>query len=405
VLDFTRQTMDMQQSAGPWPASLASGTLLSMFGSSPQRIDFSAKRRYLSPEWTLVAILGAVVLISLLHYLTPQSQAHWHILYQRAYHIPILVGAVAYGLRGGLGIATLTALLYLPHIFLHWGHEPLYRSSQLAEIVLFLVFGAVAGLLIDRVRQEKEQHRKTAEELAGAYNQLHATFNRLRLVDRLSALGALSAGMAHEIRNPLGSITGAMEILESMTPEEDRRREFVEIVQKEMHRLSAIVTRQLDLVRSSPPERAPCDPAGVIESVAGLARRQAEHQKVEISVELAGELPTIEADEQGLRQVLLNLFLNAIQAMPRGGYVTVRADADAEHLRMVVEDEGPGLSAEAVGRAFDPFYTTKQRGTGLGLSIAFQIVDQHGGDLRVENRAEGGARFVIELPLATEGSA
>jgi two-component system sensor histidine kinase HydH len=364
-----------------------------------------SKPSYLSPKWTLGAILGAVVLISVLHYLTPQSQAHLHILYQRAYHIPILVGAVAYGLRGGLGIATLTALLYLPHIFLQWGHEPLYRSSQLAEIVLFLLFGAVAGLLIDRVRQEKEQHRETAEELASAYNQLHATFNRLRLVDRLSALGALSAGMAHEIRNPLGSITGAVEILESMTPDQDPRREFVGIVHKEMSRLSAIVTRQLDLVRSSPPERAPCDVAGVVESVTELARRQAEQQQIDISVELAGGLPTIEADEQGLRQVLLNLFINAIQAMPEGGHVTVRADADAGRLRIAVEDEGPGLSAEAMERAFDPFYTTKQRGTGLGLSIAFQIVDQHGGDLRVENRAEGGARFVIELPIATEGGA
>ena len=356
-------------------------------------------RRPLNPRWTLVGILGAVVTISLLHYFTHPTHVHWHVVYQRAYYIPILVGAVAYGLNGGLGVATLTAVLYLPHVLLQWGHEPLYRSSQLAEIVLFLVFGALAGILIDRVRQERERHRKTAEELAEAYSQLHATFNRLRLVDRLSALGALSAGMAHEIRNPLGSITGAVEILEEMTPPEDRRREFVDIVQKEMKRLSTIVTRQLDLVRSSPQERAPCDLRQVVESVTELARRQAEQQEVQISVEQDGKLPIIEADEQGLRQAVLNLLINAIQSMPDGGRVQVRTAAAGDLLRIIVEDEGPGLSAEALEHGFDPFFTTKRQGTGLGLSIAFQIVDQHAGDLRAENRDEGGARFVIELPV------
>jgi signal transduction histidine kinase len=370
-----------------------------MLGSRAPIPDDSVVRRHLNPRWTLVAILGAVVTISLLHYLTHPSHVHWHVIYQRVYYIPILVGAVAYGLQGGLGVATLTAVLYLPHILLQWGHEPLYRSSQLAEIVLFLVFGAFAGILIDRVRQEREKHRKTAEELAEAYSQLHATFNRLRLVDRLSALGALSAGMAHEIRNPLGSITGAVEILEEMTPQEDQRREFVDIVQKEMNRLSTIVASQLDLVRSTPQERAPCDLRRVVKSVTELSRRQAEQQEVKISVELDEEFTTVEADEQGLRQAVLNLLINAIQSMPDGGQVRIRADSNGDRLRIIVDDEGPGLSAEALEHAFDPFFTTKQHGTGLGLSIAFQIVDQHGGDLRAENRDDGGARFVMELPV------
>jgi signal transduction histidine kinase len=181
---------------------------------------------------------------------------------------------------------------------------------------------------------------------------------------------------------------------------EDRRREFVDIVQKEMNRLSAIVARQLDLVRPSPQERSPCDLRRVVESVTELARRQAEQQGVEISVELGGEFPTVEADEQGLRQAVLNLLINAIQTMPDGGHVWVRTESEGDRLRIIVDDEGPGLSAEALEHAFDPFFTTRQHGTGLGLSIAFQIVDQHGGDLRAENRDDGGARFVMELPVS-----
>nr|NIQ19579.1 sensor histidine kinase [Gammaproteobacteria bacterium] len=223
-------------------------------------------------------------------------------------------------------------------------------------------------------------------------------FQRMRLLDRLSALGALSAGIAHEIRNPLGGVSGAVEILDSMTTPDDERHEFVGIVKKEIDRISTIVTRQLDLVRTDPPERVPCDVVRVIDSVVDLVRKQAADQGVAVEVRMDDAIPTIEADEQGLRQAILNLMINGIQAMPRGGEVRVFLHFDRDRVRIIVEDEGPGLTAEALEHAFDPFYTTKHGGTGLGLSIAFQIVDQQGGDLRVENRDAGGARFTLELP-------
>ncbi|NIM61087.1 MAG: sensor histidine kinase [Acidobacteria bacterium] len=350
-------------------------------------------------HWTFTSILLGVLVISLLHYLTPPSHAHWHVVYQRLYYIPILFGAVMYGIRGGLTVACLTAGSYLPHILLHWQHQPLYRSNQLAEVVLFLVFGAVSGLLIDRVNREKERHRKTSEELAEANAQLRSTFQRMRLIDRLSALGALSAGIAHEIRNPLGGVSGAVEILDSMTDREDERHEFVGIVKKEIARISTIVSRQLDLVRTNPSERAPCDVTHVVESVVGLVRNQAEKQGVVVEIRTAHDLPTIEADEQGLRQAVLNLLINGIQAMPGHGTITISTRKTKDHVSIIVDDEGPGLSPEALEHVFDPFYTTKAEGTGLGLSIAFQIVDQHGGDLKAENRDGGGARFTLELPI------
>ncbi|NNE35786.1 MAG: sensor histidine kinase [Rhodothermales bacterium] len=349
-------------------------------------------------RWGLVGVLTGVVAISLLHYLTHASHEHWHVIYQRLYYIPILVGAVMFGVRGGLAVATLTAVTYLPHILLQWQHDPLYRSSQLAEIVLFLIFGAVSGLLIDRVNRERERNRKTAEQLANANEELRSTFQRLRLLDRLSALGALSAGIAHEIRNPLGGVSGAVEILESMTGPDDQRHEFVGIVKKEIARISTIVSRQLDLVQTNPPDPAPCDVVHVVESVIALVRKQAEGQGVAVELHVGSGVPVIEADEQGLRQAILNLLLNAVQAMPQGGSVTVSVQAKSGRVSVIFEDRGPGLSDEALQRAFDPFYSTKREGVGLGLSIAFQIIDQQGGDLRVVNRTHGGARFTLEIP-------
>jgi signal transduction histidine kinase len=344
-------------------------------------------------------LIAAVVAVSVCHYLTPPAYVHWHIVYQRLYYLPILFGAFWYGLSGGLVVALVTSVLYLPHIVLHWGHEPLYRSNQLAEILLFLVIGSVAGLLIDRIRREREEHRRTAEELSRAYDQLQTTFERLRLVDRLSALGALSAGMAHEIKNPLGSIMGSIEILESEVQEGDSKREFVEILKKEIQRLSEIVSNHLDLVRPGTPQRELHDLQGIVESVVELTTQQAAKQGVRLRVDVAGDPPRIMIDGQQVRQAVLNLVINAIQALPRGGQVRVRVEGDARHVRVVVDDDGPGLDEEMLRRAFEPFFTTKEGGTGLGLSIAFQIADQHGGDLRAENRSAGGARFCLELPV------
>jgi len=344
-------------------------------------------------------LIGAgLLLISFCHYLTPAEHYHWHVIYQQIYYIPILLGAVWYGLRGGILASVAASTLYIPHILLHWSHVPLYRFSQMVSILMFLIFGALGGHLIDRLRQEREVQRETAVQLRRANEQLHATFERLRLVDRLSALGALSAGMAHEIRNPLGSIAGAIEILENEIPEGDSKREFVLILQKEIQRLSTIVTRYLDLVKPSQVEQSPENLVEIVRSVVALTSKQAAKQDVSVLADTGQKLADVMVDGQLVRQAVLNLVINAIQAMPDGGTVRIRPEMDRDHARIIVEDDGPGLSDEAMQRAFEPFYTTKPGGTGLGLSIAFQIASSHGGDLRVENLAGRGARFVLQVP-------
>jgi two-component system sensor histidine kinase HydH len=350
------------------------------------------------PGWAVGFLGASLLLISVGHYLTPAEHYHWHVIYQQLYYLPILLGAIWYGLRGGVLTAAAASVLYIPHILLHWAHVPLYRFSQIVSILMFLIFGALGGHLIDNLRREREAQRRTAIQLQRANEQLHATFERLRLIDRLSALGVLSAGMAHEIRNPLGSIAGAIEILEREVDRDDPKREFVGILEKEIQRLSAIVTRFLDLVKPSQVEQAPENLAEIVRSVVALTSKQAAMQNVSVIADARDGLADVMVDGQLIRQAVLNLVINAIQAMPGGGTVHVRPEMDEEHARILVEDDGPGLSEEALRRGFEPFYTTKPGGTGLGLSIAFQVATGHQGDLRAENRGGGGARFVLELP-------
>ncbi len=350
-----------------------------------------------SPAW-VVALVAGVAAISLGHYLTDPSLVHWHVVFQRLYYIPILVGAVLFGFRGGVLVALLTAVLYLPHVVLHWGHDTAYRWAQFTEIGLFPAFGAFAGFMLDRVRSERERHRQTAEELARAYEHLQATFERLRLEDRMAALGALSVGMAHEIRNPLGSISGGIEILEQAVPAGDPRREFVDILKREVARLDDLVERQLDLARTGTGEREPCDLGEIARSVTDLAQKRAEAQGLTVVVETDPAAPAAWADGSRIRQAVLNLVVNAIQAMPAGGELRATVRGAGDRVRLEVADRGPGISDDARDKLFEPFFTTKRDGTGLGLAIAWQIAKQHGGDLRADNRAGGGARFVLELP-------
>jgi signal transduction histidine kinase len=364
----------------------------------PDTVDARPASNERSRRWLPLLVL-AVIAISIGHYATDPVYAHWHVVFQRLYYLPILVAAVLYGLRGGLGLAVLTAVLYFPHVVLHWGHDTAYRWAQFTEIGLFPVFGALAGGLIERVRAERERHRRTADELARAYEQLRATFDRLRFEDRMSALGALSVGMAHEIRNPLGAISGAIEILEGAIPESDDRHEFVGILKREIARLNRLVGRQLDLARTEPERVTDCDLGMIAREVTELARARTEAQKVTLRLRVDSEVPAVRADPSRLRQAVLNLVVNAIQAMPQGGDLDVSVRAGPEDVRLVVEDRGPGIPVEAEGRLFEPFFTTKSQGTGLGLAIAWQIAHGHGGELSGENRLAGGARFTLRLPV------
>lgn len=350
--------------------------------------------------WMRVAlVVFGILLVSAGHYFTPPSLFLWHNIFQRLYYLPIVFAAISFGWVGGLLAAVASALCYVPHILMAWGHNPEYTANQYAEIVVFFLVGAVTGVLSDRERKRRQQLQKSTEELSKVYRELQDSFEQLKRADRLSAVGQLSAGLAHEIRNPLASIEGAVDVLEKDQGSGDRKAEFLSIIKKECRRLNGLLSNLLDFARPRQPRIKVMHVRKVIDSVVSLAAHTGERKGVSIQVRVPEDLPTIKGDIEQLQQVILNLTLNAIQAMPEGGNITLAAEQANEQFAIRVVDEGSGVEEEDVDRIFDPFYTTKPAGTGLGLAVAHQIIRQHGGVIKAERNPEKGMTFSVLLPL------
>jgi signal transduction histidine kinase len=350
----------------------------------------------------LVSVLilgGLILLISALHFLTPIDSVILHQIYQRLYYIPIILGAFWYGWRGGLGAALLASVSYLPHIALHWQHQNYdYALNQYAEITLFFVIGAVTGWLGDQKRREHERAERINAELQTAYAELRQTVGQLLQAERLSSLAEIASSVVHEVRNPLGAIKGAVEILEDELAIDSPRREFANIAKTEVERINKLVIEFLQFARAPKPDRMPTNPNELIESVKLLIEQQAQKQNVFIKADLTEKLPLPALDGEQIKQVLLNLSLNALQTMTTGGTLFFRTFEEENVLFIEVEDTGGGIEDKNLSRIFNPFFTTKEKSFGLGLSIAYKIINEHNGKLTVENGIKG-AIFRIEFEL------
>jgi len=356
-------------------------------------------------DWQRAAILAAAIAaVALLHYHTPVSHVWIHPLLQRAYYIPVLLAALWFGWKGGLAAATLAGASYIPHIMMAWNFEPQYKAAQYIEIGMFFAIAALTGVLADHERAQRHRVEETARRLSEVYTQLQKSFEQLRRADRMSALGELSAGLAHEVRNPLGSIEGAVQILGRRDLEENTRQEFTEMASREVVRLKGLLTHFLEFARPQQPRVVASDMELLLHSVAKLASETAKMAQVEILVESESTLPQVPIDPEQIRQVLLNLVINAVQAMPNAGQIRLRATHEGENIRIEIEDQGVGIPADDVERIFDPFFTTRDNGTGLGLSIAYQIVSQHGGHIAAKRNPERGMTFTVTLPLAASAA-
>jgi two-component system sensor histidine kinase PilS (NtrC family) len=222
-----------------------------------------------------------------------------------------------------------------------------------------------------------------------------------RVQQRLAAVGEMAAGIAHEIRNPLASISGSIEILYNELELSGDDKHLMELIMKESDRLNKIINDFLEFARLRPPRRRPVEMGKCVDEVAALlANNPAARNGIDIRVVHAdGEL-TVESDEEQMKQVVVNLAINACEAMTRGGKLAIetRRTPDGQ-AKITVRDEGPGIGLEARARLFEPFFTTKEGGTGLGLAIANKIVESHGGTIETRNREEGGAEFSVVIPL------
>ena len=332
----------------------------------------------------------------------PTSFFWWHALFQHLYSLPIVYAGISFGWRGGLLAAIVSCASYAPHIFMTWGDSPV-SSSQFSELLVFLLVGIGSGIFSDRERKREELLRQTAEELERANRELQESFEQLRQADRLSAIGKLSASLAHEIRNPLASIEGATKILQKSSISEEMRDEFSGIIQKECQRLNRLLTNLLAFGRPALPNYRDVNIDTVVDSVLSLAGPEAIKNGITLTKNVSPDLPQLVCDPEQMTQVLLNLTLNAIQSMPHGGKIVFDVGKVGESIALQVKDEGVGIEVQDLERIFDPFFTTRDEGTGLGLSIAHHIVAQHGGTIMVGRNPDKGVTFTITLPVSHKG--
>jgi PAS domain S-box-containing protein len=232
-------------------------------------------------------------------------------------------------------------------------------------------------------------------------------------MDRLVSLGKLASGIAHELRNPLAGIKTTAQALGEEMSEDDSRREYLNRITKEIDRLNGLLKTFFSFAKPQKLNLAHCPITDIINEIIPFLMKEIADKKIRFIENYHPQLPKIKVDKNQMYQVFLNLFLNAIQAMPDGGELRIEVGPMISNpsdglkqnfIRIVISDTGRGIPPHIVPKIFDPFFTTKPKGIGLGLSIAYQIIKKHGGTIKVESKWERGTSFVIHLPEMLENS-
>jgi two-component system sensor histidine kinase HydH len=225
-------------------------------------------------------------------------------------------------------------------------------------------------------------------------------------MDRFLSLGEVSMGIAHEIRNPLAGIRITAQALEEEVGENESLREYVSRIISEIDRLNDLLKAFFSFAKPQRPQLSPCLLPKLIDDVLFLVKKDLETHRIQVEQDHAEDLPTAYLDENQMKQVILNLFLNSIHAISRNGLLSVSTSVLTQRGRpevlISVSDTGKGIPREHQTKIFDPFFTTKARGLGLGLSVSYRIVKRHGGNIRVQSEPGKGTSFFIHLPL-TDG--
>jgi two-component system sensor histidine kinase HydH len=347
--------------------------------------------------------------------------------YWPIYFLPVVTAAIYFEIGATLLWTALASLCYCTYLIapiVVLDYEINWKSGY-ALLTIRILFLFLAAVLVNRFAMENRRqiqlYQSLSETLAESNRKLQQVQEEARRAERLAALGQLSAGLAHEIRNPLGVIKGSAEmLLQKIEASQPLTAELVGYISSEVNRLNALVARFLDFARPSHLDLRPVSVPALVDRALDAAHGQFPAARIEIIRKYAERLPEIQADEQLCEQVFLNLILNAYEAMgaQRGAYTKAqKSDASGKLCASVmpasvdgrsgiaveIQDSGPGVPPELREQIFNPFVTGKKGGVGLGLSIVAKIVDDHGGTIQLISRDHSGACFRVFLPAAAKG--
>jgi len=311
--------------------------------------------------------------------------------------LPVVSAATMFGVLGTTLCAAAAGAAYL--VFLHWVPEPWeVIPGTVPRLVLLAMIGNLANSVAEDLRSQTRKSRAAAEQLAEANAQLQQAEEEKRRVDRLAALGQLSAGLAHELRNPLGTIRASSEVLaRSLGAENEVAHEVAGFIATEVDRCNSLITRFLQFARPLELQLAQADLAQTLDRAVALAEREA--PGIAFYRNYQPDIAPFAFDAELLEHAVYNLLINAAQASPPGGAVTLKTRAAGGNAEVSVIDRGCGIDATQRDSIFNPFFTTKPQGVGLGLAIVSKIVDEHGGNITVESEAGKGSVFRVTLPM------
>ena len=353
------------------------------------------------------AVLYKILLATLL--LDHTAEVGINSSYYPIYYLPVVTAAIYCGPWMTLFWTFLSSAAYCSYLYPALQDYEL-TSEAIGYLALRIMFFFLAAMIVNRFaeqsRHQTQLYRELAERLAETNRRLEQAQAEARRSERLAALGQLSAGLAHEIRNPLGVIKGSAEMLNQKLEHSDElARELAGYISSEVNRLSALVTEFLDFARPLRAELRPTDSVVLLDRVLKTVADRWTGKPVTVERHHASHLPPILMDESLCEQAFLNLVQNAYEAMEeKGGAlrvdITPATRNDQHGVEVRLTDTGPGVPDELREEIFNPFVTTKKTGIGLGLSIVSKIVDGHHGSIQVENGGQGGAVFTLFFPLA-----
>jgi signal transduction histidine kinase len=265
-----------------------------------------------------------------------------------------------------------------------------------------VVAGYLANMLAESNREQARRHKSVAEQLAIANRNLNEAEAAVRRSERLAALGQLSAGLAHELRNPLGTIRASAEMLsKNMSQENDLAREMAGFISTEVDRTNSLVTRFLEFARPLRLRLSKAELGEVIDRAVANLEHGSPRYQVSVYKNYSPDIPPFLFDSELVERVMYNLLLNSVQATPAGGAITVKTRSVNGKAEISVIDRGTGIEPKHMESIFNPFFTTKPDGVGLGLAIVSKVVDEHGGRMSIESEPGKGSVFRVYLPIRT----
>jgi two-component system, NtrC family, sensor histidine kinase HydH len=324
--------------------------------------------------------------------------------YSSIFLIPVVSAATQFNFAGVVVVTAIACLLYfsfLLPIFVDFSAVPPDLISLMALRAAF--YAIVAFLVFEQAKAKRDEMARTqeaADRLAASNRSLQRAEASLRRSERLAALGQLTAGLAHELRNPLGTIKASAEMLmkETTRSRPELMSEMAGYIATEVDRMNGLISSFLDFARPLPLKPSMGDLGAVLDDVVRQLSDLASNRQVRLTVQLKEEPLTFTFDADLLRLAILNLAQNAIQASPPGSEVETRAEPQDDNVEISVADRGEGIQRQHLENIFNPFFTTKPEGVGLGLAIVSKIVDEHRGRIRVASEPGKGTTFVITLP-------